>query len=166
MRLIKGERIVEDDYHVVDDAALEAEALPAGNVIVPLALWQRERERLLERDGGLGVWLDAHEEPESIARELDAFDVVAVNFPIATDGRGLSSAVLLRTRFGFRGELRAIGDVLRDQLSYMRRCGFDAFAVPVDRDVEAALTGLTVMREYYQGSVIEPEPLFRRVARD
>ncbi|MEM8120240.1 DUF934 domain-containing protein, partial [Morganella morganii] len=90
----------------------------------------------------LGVWLDADEEPESIAGDLDRFQVIAVNFPAFTDGRGFSSARLLRERYGYKGEIRAIGDVLRDQLFFMRRCGFDAYAIRADRSPEDALASL------------------------
>jgi len=165
MPLIKGERIVDDHWRVIDDPETPLAELPAGEAIVPLALWLREREALLDRTAASGVWLDAHEEAERLADDVDRLALIAIHFPIFWDGRGLSNAVLLRTRLGFRGELRAIGDVQRDILSYMRRCGFDAFAVRSDRDIGQALAGLHVMSRYYQGSAIEPEPLFRRMQR-
>ena len=164
-QLIKGERIVDDGWQWIEDKAAGLEGLPDGDVIVPLALWQAERAALLERDGGLGVWLDADEEPESIADDLQHFALIGLNFPVFHDGRGLSAAVLLRTRFGFTGELRALGDIRRDQMSYMHRCGIDAFRVPIDADPEQIMAGLEVMRDYYQGSVLVPEPLFRRIQR-
>ena len=85
-----------------------------------------------------------------------------VNFPQFTDGRGYSIARLLRERYGWRGELRAIGDVLRDQLFYLSRCGFDAFALRDDQDPHAALTAFDDFSEAYQASVERPQPLFRR----
>lgn len=164
-RIIKGDRVVDDPWTRVTEADTRPEDLHHGDVIVPLELWQAERDALLARDGGLGVWLDSHQEPEAIAGDLTHFGLVAVNFPVFHDGRALSSAVLLRERFGWSGELRAVGDVQRDQLSYMRRCGFDAFEVRPDRDPEEELKGLYVMTDYYQGSVVEPRPVFRRVER-
>lgn len=164
-RLIKGEAIVDDGWQWIEDKAATLADLPAGPVLVPLALWQGHRDALLDRDGDLGIWLDSDEEAESIAGDLDQFAVIGLNFPAHADGRNLSNAVLLRGRFGYRGEIRALGDVAQDQLSYMRRCGFDAFQIPPERDPEQEIAGLKVMRDYYQGDVLDPLPLFRRIAR-
>jgi uncharacterized protein (DUF934 family) len=92
--------------------------------------------------------------------------VVAVDFPKFTDGRGYSIAFNLRKRLGYKGELRAIGDVLRDQLFSMHRVGFDAYATRQDRSIHDALLGLTVFSETYQASVDQDLPLFRRATRD
>jgi uncharacterized protein (DUF934 family) len=89
-----------------------------------------------------------------------------VDFPKFTDGRGYSIAYNLRARLGYTGELRAIGDVLRDQLFYMQRVGFDAFAVRADKNIHDAVKGLTDFSEKYQASWDEKNPLFRRVKRD
>ncbi|MDR1462066.1 MAG: DUF934 domain-containing protein, partial [Azoarcus sp.] len=113
-------------------------------------------------DRPVGVWLDSDESPEAIAADLAHFSVIAVNFPKFTDGRGYSTARLLRERYGYAGELRAIGDVLQDQLYFMRRCGFNAYAVRADKDIEAALAGLADFDESYQPAVDSPQPLFRR----
>ncbi|MCC5885307.1 MAG: DUF934 domain-containing protein [Gammaproteobacteria bacterium] len=164
-RLIKGEAIIEDGWTWIEDKAATLADLPAGPVLVPLTLWQSERDGLLDRDGDLGIWLDSDEEAETIADDLGHFAVIGLHFPAYADGRNLSNAVLLRSRFGYAGEIRALGDVARDQLSYMRRCGFDAFQIPADRDPEQEIAGLKVMRDYYQGDVLEPQPLFRRIAR-
>lgn len=165
-RLIKGEALVADDWHWIQNSDTAVADLPQGPVIVPLALWQAERDALLAREGALGVWLEAGEEPEAIAQDLHHFALIGVHFPAFSDGRGLSCAALLRTRFGFDGELRALGDVSRDLLPYMRRCGFDSFLIPEYRDAEHALAGLKGhIRRFYQASVTEPEPLFRREQR-
>jgi len=136
--------------------------LPAGPLAVPLAWWQAKRESLGARRDPLGVWLEPHDDPASIAGDLACFALIAVRFPKFTDGRGYSIAALLRTRHGYTGELRAIGDVGRDQLFYLKRCGFDSFALPPHRDPEAALASLEDFRDRYQGSVDQPLPLFRR----
>lgn len=154
----------EDGWTLVEDADLSLDALPAGELIVPLALWQQHGAALTER-GPVGVWLDAAEEAEALAEDLQAFTVIALAFPNFADGRNLSNAVLLRTRLGWTGELRAIGDVQRDQLAYMRRCGIDAFAIREGLDPEAAAAGLFVMSDHYQGDVLEPRPAFRRDQR-
>jgi uncharacterized protein (DUF934 family) len=85
-----------------------------------------------------------------------------VNFPKFNDGRGFSIGRLLRERYGFRGELRAIGDVLRDQLFFLARCGFDAFALRDDQDVDEALGAFADFSEAYQPALDQPVPLFRR----
>jgi uncharacterized protein (DUF934 family) len=135
---------------------------PAGDVIVPLAFWLERRDFLLSRAGRLGVWLDSHEEPALIAGDLDRIALVAVNFPTFGDGRGYSIARLLRERYGYEGELRAIGDVARDHLFFMAGCGFDSFMLRDDQDPEDALTAFDDFSNAYQASVERPLPLFRR----
>ncbi len=165
--LIKNRTIVADDWQLLclaeGESALTV-VLPEGKLIVPLAVWQQRRDELSKR-GALGVWLADGEGPELIAADLRHFDLVAIDFPKFSNGRGYSSAALLRTRYGFRGELRAIGDVLRDQLFYMARVGFDAFAVRPDRSIQDALKALDDFSVTYQNSADETQPLFRRAQR-
>jgi uncharacterized protein (DUF934 family) len=162
--LIKIRQVVQDNWQLLEAAADGAlPGVPAqGDVIVPLALWRRERANLLARSGRLGVRLEAGDGPEALADDLAHFDVIAVHFPKFTDGRGYSTARLLRERYGYRGEIRAIGDVQRDQLLHLSRCGFDAFAVKERRDPEALLGAFADFSEAYQASVERPLPLFRR----
>jgi uncharacterized protein (DUF934 family) len=163
-RLIKDRKIVDDSWLLIkagEDGAMPA--IPAaGDVIVPLPVWQESKQQLLMRDGRLGVWLDSAEDPAAIALDLTHFAVVAVNFPSYTDGRGYSTARLLRERYGYAGELRAIGEVLRDQIFYMHRCGFNAFAVREGKSLENALTAFADFSDAYQTAVDRPLPLFRR----
>lgn len=170
-KLIKNGRIVADDWQTLtlaegEDAA--AANIPAGRVIVPLAVWQARRDELAAR-GDVGVWLASHEGPEALADDLARIAVIAVNFPKFADGRGYSSAALLRSRYGYSGELRAFGDVLRDQFNYLTRCGFDALQPRADRytdaQLDAALASLADFSKPYQASVADPQPLFRRVPR-
>src|SRR5215472_10499502 len=134
-RLIKENAIVEDRWTLVREPSSLA-ALPLETpIIVPLALWKSDRNALAAR-GEVGVWLKPDEDPGALAADLASLPLIAVDFPKFTDGRGYSTAKLLRHKFRFTGELRAIGDVLRDQLYYMRQCGFDAFAVRADRSLE------------------------------
>jgi uncharacterized protein (DUF934 family) len=159
-RLIKGNRIVEDAYLVVRGATALAE-LPEGvPVVAPLALWQANRDALRAR-GEFGVWLAPADDPLALADDLASLALIAIDFPSFTDGRGYSSARLLRERLGYRGELRAIGDIQRDQLYYLSQVGFDAFAVAEDRDVEAALAGLRDFSDGYQSTQART-PWFRR----
>jgi uncharacterized protein (DUF934 family) len=161
-RIIKDGQVINETWHLLaKDATLDG--LPnCDDLIVPLALWREHAHALKARDGGLGVWLEAGEEIEEIADQLDNFQVIALNFPAFTDGRHCSTAYLLRTRYGYKGEVRAIGDVLRDQMFALKRCGFDAFAVREDKDPYDALKGLDDFSEVYQASADQSLPLFRR----
>lgn len=159
LRLHEGEaQLVEDDaWHLV--RGLE-DPLPDGPLILPLGRWLMRRiEHQPARDA---VWIGPDDEVESLKPWFRLIPLVAVDFPSFRDGRGYSQAYLLRTRLGWSGELRAIGDVLRDQLSHMRQCGFDSFAVREDKCALDALKGLAGMSVLYGRSVIEPRPLFRR----
>ena len=163
-QLIKDRAIVEDSWLLLQPATDGAQPdIPAtGDIIVPLSTWQQHKPELLQRAGAVGVWLAAGEEPESLAADLAQLPLIAIDFPVFTDGRGFSSARLLRERLGFEGEIRAIGDVFRDQLWYMSRCGFNAFAIKEGKSVEDALQGLHDFSEAYQVSVERPRPLFLR----
>jgi uncharacterized protein (DUF934 family) len=161
--IIKDRNVVADPWQRLEAAAdgKPPAELPGGDIIVPLALWQERREALLGRAGRLGVWLDSNEDPAAIAGDLGHFAVVAVNFPKFGDGRGFSTARLLRERYGWKGELRAVGDIFRDQLFFLSSCGFNSFALRDGEDPQEALAGFGVFSEAYQGSV-ERAPLFRR----
>lgn len=161
-RIIKNDQVVDETWHLLPkDATLDG-LTNCDDLIVPLGLWREHAHALKARDGGLGVWLDSDEQVEELADDLANFQVIALNFPAFTDGRHYSSARLLRERYGYKGEIRAIGDVLRDQLFLMRRCGFDAFAVRADRDPYDALEGLKDFSVTYQAAADDPRPLFRR----
>src|SRR5690554_6920111 len=131
-KIIKNTAIIEDQWTLLDaDVELNV-ALNTQQAIVPLALWQAHKEQL-KAINPIGVWLEAEQEIESLLDDLELFTVIALNFPVFTDGRHFSSARLLRERYAYSGEIRAIGDVLRDQLFFMQRCGFDAYALRSDR---------------------------------
>ncbi|MDD4928625.1 MAG: DUF934 domain-containing protein [Gallionella sp.] len=165
--IIKNRAIVEDDWVILrpgeQDAPLSV-PVPAGQVIVPLAVWQAQREALVNR-ADVGVWLQSSDRPEALLGDVGKFPVIAVDFPKFADGRGYTIAYLLRERMGYKGQLRAIGDVLRDQLYYMQRVGFDAFMLRADKDINEALKGLSDFSESYQASFDQKLPLFRRAER-
>ena len=161
-RIIKNNEVIDETWHLVPKDTSFDEISNCDDLIVPLAMWREHGHALKARDGGLGVWLDSDEEAEEIGKDVANFQVIALNFPAFTDGRSYSNARLLRDRYGFKGELRAIGDVLRDQLFYLHRCGFDAFAIRADKDPYEALAGLKDFSVTYQSSTDEPMPLFRR----
>lgn len=162
--IIRHKKLVSDSWQLLKPAA-DGSAPPvpeSGDIIVPLALWLAQRDKLLLRPGRIGVWLGGDDEPALLAADLKHFGVVAVNFTQFTDGRGYSLGRLLRERYGWHGELRAIGDVLHDQLFYLAGCGFDAFDLRADQDLQAAHSAFDDFSEGYQSSVGRPFPLFRR----
>ena len=161
-KLIKRGEVVADDFTLLREApslAALPEALP---LIVPLGLWLGSRAALIAR-GDTGVWLAPAEDPALIASDVRYLPVIAVDFPSFTDGRGYSTARLLRDRLGYKGELRAIGDIQRDQLFYLREVGFDAFGLNEDKDVIDALFGLHDFTDGYQHTAVRT-PWFRRRA--
>ncbi|PFH08728.1 uncharacterized protein (DUF934 family) [Collimonas sp. PA-H2] len=167
VEIIKNRAVVSDDWSVLrlhEGETAESVSIPAGKVIVPFGVWQAQRVQLQDRSA-IGVWLSSDAQADELKDDLAHFAVVAVDFPKFTDGRGYSIAYNLRTRLAYSGELRAIGDVLRDQLFYMQRVGFNAFAVRADKNIHDALKGLTDFTEKYQTSWDEKTPLFRRVNR-
>jgi uncharacterized protein (DUF934 family) len=166
--IIKNKAIIEDDWTVLrlaENEMPESIAVAANKVIVPLKVWLAQREQLQQR-ADLGVWFASDERPETLKGDIEKFTVIAIDFPKFTDGRGYSIAYNLRMRLGYTGELRAIGNVLRDQLFYMQRVGFDAFAPHPDRNIQDVLKGLTDFSEVYQTSLDHKLPLFRRVKRE
>ncbi|MED5431457.1 MAG: DUF934 domain-containing protein [Pseudomonadota bacterium] len=153
--------IVENQWQRLEAGDLENGTPADGKIIVPLAYWQENRDALISR-GDVAVWLAPGEEPKDLEDDLGALPLIAIHFPAFKDGRGYSYARELRTRYGFKGEVRATGDVLRDQLFYMTRCGFNAFEVREDRSIEDALNGLKDFTVTYQADVNDPRPIYRR----
>lgn len=160
-QLIDRGGALADRFALIRDCAAVAD-LPPGPVIVPLALWLSAREALLAR-GDVGVWLAPADDPAQLATDVALVSVIAVDFPAFADGRGYSSGRLLRERFGYRGELRAIGDIQRDQLNYLWQVGFDAFALLDGRDVRDALQAFHESSDGYQVTQ-QRTPWFRRRA--
>ncbi len=158
--LIKHREAVRDSWRLLD--AVAGDFLSAGGVIVPLAMWRSRREVLLSREGELGVWLEGHDDVAEIAADLSHFAVVALHIAKFADGRAYSAARLLRERYGYTGELRAFGDVGRDELLGLERVGFDAFALREGENPQAALAAFDELGELYHASVTQPQPLFRR----
>ncbi|WP_148716204.1 DUF934 domain-containing protein [Chitinolyticbacter meiyuanensis] len=162
-KVIIDRQIVDDSWTRVLPAEDGSIAVPEqGRVIVPYQYWLAHRDALAGRE--VGVCFAPDDEPESLPVDANHFAVIAVDFPAFTDGRGFSIGRLLRERHGYIGELRAVGDVFKDTLNYLWRCGFNAFAVRADKDIADALLGLDDFTEAYQASVAHPDPLFRRRA--
>ena len=159
MPLIKGGRFAADPWrHLGDDDK------PAGEprLSVSLARWRRERDSLIGLEAALGVRLPNDVSPATLGSDLARFTLVVLNFPRFTDGRAYSQARLLRGRLGYTGELRAEGDVLRDQLLFMQRCGFDAFAVGERAVLEDWLAAFREFDVFYQPAEDHRPWLLRR----
>ncbi len=157
-KLIKNGEVIDDSWQLL--RAIPETGLPAGKVIVPATYWIEQRDVLRAR-GEVAVWLAGDQSPALIADDLESLPLVAIDFPIFTDGRGFSSGRTLREHFGYKGEVRAIGEFIRDQLYYLSRCGFNAFALTTS-DPVAALASLNDFNSGYQASVDQPHPKLRR----
>jgi uncharacterized protein (DUF934 family) len=156
-------RRVEPDSWKRLDAGASPDALgQSGDLIVPLTLWTGSRDRVAARDGRTGVWLAPGQDADALSKDLHALPLVAVEFPKLADGRGHSTGWLLRKRLGYRGELRAFGDLIRDSLLLLERCGFDTFELREGEDPARALAAFTELPATYQASATDPLPAFRR----
>lgn len=161
-KLVKDGVVVDNIWAVLEKTDDVTTAVPAGNIIVPLNIWLEQKASLAARSD-IGVWIDSNEEVAELEADIKSLPLIAVNFPVFADGRSFSSARLLRERYEFTGELRAIGNFIRDQLCYLRRCGVNAFQFTDENiDLQVALKSLDDFNEYYQTAVDQPVPLFRR----
>lgn len=168
--IVRGTRVSRETWRLLDATALHAAAVDGDSgadgragVLVPLALWREARGtcdtlRIREK---LGILLNNTDDPALLAADLAGIELIAIEFPRFTDGRGYSIARLLRGRYGYRGELRAVGDILRDQIFYLTRVGFDAFELRDDQDPQVALSAQADFSIAYQASTDRPVPLFR-----
>lgn len=167
-QLIKHRAAAADSWATLELAegeTPETVALPAGDVIFPLAVWQARKAEIISCHKRIGLLIQPDERVEDIAADLDYFVVISVNFPKFVDGRGYSTASLLRQRYKYQGELRAVGDVLHDQLFFYQRVGFDSYALKDGKNlVHAIEAGFSPFSDAYQASTTQPQPRFRRRA--
>lgn len=155
MPLIIDRTPVAEDPWILLDAD---QPIPAtGALILPLARWQAERAALAGRD--IGVLVNGDDDLDRVLALKDQVALIAIEFPAFTDGRGFSLARLLR-RAGYPGQLRAVGDVTRDRLAYLERCGFDAMQVPEARYTPEVLNAFDEIRVHYQGGAFQPRPAY------
>ncbi len=162
-KLIKDEVILDNEWKRIDASVTDVNELPSGgHVLVPLELWLAEKETLKARLPNLGLSLCNTEDLSVLKDDIAQLPVIEIFFPAFMDGRGFSLGRLLRERYGFTGELRAGGQFIRDQLCYLRRCGFNSFAFEEDIDLESAKQSLHDFTDGYQPSVDQPQPLFMR----
>lgn len=166
-QLIKHGIATTDSWRILELAEVESPetvALPDGDIIFPLAVWQARKDEIVSRPT-IGLLLQPADRVEDVAGDLASFNLIAVNFPKFVDGRGYSTAALLRQRHGYTGELRAVGDVLHDQLFFMRRVGFDSYALKEGKSLDYAIAaGFKPFTEAYQGATDQAQPHFRRRA--
>lgn len=167
-QLIKNGDLAVDSWKILEIAANETPenaVLPRADLIFPLAVWQARKTEIISTHKRIGLLLQPGDRVEDIAADLDYFIVIAIDFPRFVDGRGYSSASLLRQRYHFEGELRAVGEVLHDQLFFMQRVGFDSYALKDGKNLTYALqAGFSPFSDSYQTSTTQPEPYFRRRA--
>lgn len=159
MQIIKNRKIVEDNWHHLDDDA----ELVSGDITVSIARWQAEHDSLSKHDGGLGLRLTGDDPLEEIVPDLAHFPLIVLVFPAFTDGRCYSFARLLRDRYGYQGEIRAQGDILHDQLFYMTQCGITSFEMADATKLAEAMPAFDDFSESYQTTVLNPAPLYRRL---
>ncbi len=159
-KMLSHGAVAEDNWTVLQ---MPVETIPQGNILLPLKYWLEQSAELDGQAGLVGVWLDSDEEVEALADDLAQLPVVALNFPKFVDGRGFSSARLLRDRYDYKGEIRAIGNVIQDQLFMLQRCGFSQFCLADNVDLEAAAKSLNDFSDSYQTAADQDQPLFKRL---
>ena len=148
--------------HVAETEELSAADLPNTQVSVPLNLWLEEAEAIKARDGLVAVQIGVDENPEDIAESANDIDMIVLPFVNHVDGQAYSHAYKLRTRYGFKGEIRAIGDVKFDQLDFLSRVGCNAFELPETENLETALRAFNEFSEVYQPSADGGRSIFSR----
>ena len=161
MQVIKDRSVINDDWSLIRDIE-DSSPIPEGDVILPLAFWQANRDQLLKTKKIHAIWIDGSIETESLLDDIKFFSVIALDFPTFKDGRSYSHARLLRERYNYKGELRAVGDVLQDQLFFMERCGINSFKIRDDKDIEKALNGFKIFSDRYQAAADDVTPISKK----
>ncbi|MBT4599766.1 MAG: DUF934 domain-containing protein [Methylococcales bacterium] len=148
MRLIKNREIITDSWTQIADDTI----IPDGDIIVTYTRWLADKETLLNHAGGIGLSLNIEDDFDTLLSDLEHFSLIALNFAVFTDGRNFSRAQLLRDRYQFKGEIRAVGGFHRDQVYYLNRVGFNAFELTDEEDTQAEgmLSALDEFSVYYQ----------------
>ena len=159
-KIIKDAQVVDDEWTILEADEFNERSITAYSIL-PVAIWNKQRDELQSRDD-IGVWLETSDAIDDIEGDIRALPVIAIRFRSFADGRGFSIARLLRERYGYTGELRAIDGPIRDQLDYLRRCGFNAFSLLAHYDLTDSLSSLNDFSENYQSSAHQEAPLFRR----
>jgi len=159
--ILRDGAIAADDWLVIEDDRTEA-ASAGGKVIVTLARWRAERQELLAAHSAVGVLVPNTADIEAVYPEIADRALIALQFPTFTDGRALSQAVVLRKRLRYRGELRAVGDIIRDLVFWLGRCGFDSIVPRKDQNLEGCRAALDEITVAYQAAADEHTPVWVR----
>ena len=161
MRILRNSELVEDDWTLVEDGRADIETGDS-KVIVSLGRWREERDALLAVHVAVGVLVPNTADIEAVYPEVEDRPLIVLQFPTFTDGRALSQAVVLRKRLGFRGELRAVGDVIRDLVFWLGRCGFDSIVPRKDQSLEGCREALREFSVAYQSAADQHTPVWIR----
>ncbi|WP_062269912.1 DUF934 domain-containing protein [Endozoicomonas arenosclerae] len=159
-RLLKNNEVFQEEYQLLGAENSENES---GTLLIQ-AKHLNQHQTLLQQNQPIGLFLDSDDELEDYEDQLEKFELIAINFPKFMDGRGYSLSRLLRDRYQFKGDIRAVGDVLVDQIFMMKRCGFSSYYLRDDQKAEDAIKALDTFTLRYQGSSDDPEPLYRKRA--
>lgn len=149
MQIVKDKKIIEDNWHYIADG----EELSPGDITVSLTRWQQEKQRLLSRDGKVGIRISPDDSLSDLSADLDNLQLVELYFPEFADGRLFSQAWLLRSRYRYQGEIRAVGHYLPDQVFYLSRVGVNAFAPEKAEQLIKVLSYLNDFTIKYQSSI-------------
>ena len=158
-QVLKDNRLIDDSWTLLTE---DSESLPSGDILLSYSQWQTFSDQLDSHDGSVGVIIEGNADIEDIIEPLLKLPLIAINFPKFADGRAFSSARLIRERYEYTGEIRAVGGFIRDQLYYLSRCGFNAFKFDDSVDLTESAKSLQDFSEVYQVSVDQESPLFRR----
>ena len=161
MQVIKDDRIQQDSWNWLEKVESDQE-IPEGDVILPFQYWKQNQSALANRNGNTAICLNGDDRVEDLAGYLDQFDLIALEFPLFKDGRCYSHARLLRDRYHFKGDLRAVGDVLRDQVFFLKRCGISSFNIRKDKDIKDALNALKDFSVTYQTAADGNPPIYKK----
>lgn len=157
MPLLINREVVADNWTLINEESLDQ----AGDVIVPLALYLENKEALEGREGQLAIQVNGDDDLAVVLESLDKFPLIAVDFPAFRDGRGFSIARLLN-RAGYKGEIRATGDVGRDRIAYMERCGFTAIQISDEIYKDEMLSAFTEVSNYYQSATDDNRAVYHQ----
>ncbi len=151
MRIIRNRTIQTDEWRLSPELGGDADSSAGtGPLIVSLPRLIEDADALLDQGAEIGVLLKPDDDLAEVAPYLPRLSLVAIEFPKFTEGRGFTQARLLRNRFRFGGEIRAVGDVSRDRLAFLERCGFNAFVLRPGESLDSALAAFSEISLRYQ----------------
>lgn len=162
-KLIKNKQLIANDWDILKDLS-ELSIKLNKKLFISIDTWLNLPEELNQKlnQSELGLFIDSHQTCDDLPDNFEMAAAIAINFPAFTDGRGYSIAKDLRLLKNYQGEIRAVGEVLHDQLNAMMRCGFDAFELVDDKDEAKALLSFNDWSQKYQADLLEKRPIYLR----